>query len=29
MRLRVRLVTPEEKPALWPICDRRYAPYAQ
>jgi deazaflavin-dependent oxidoreductase (nitroreductase family) len=29
MRLRARLATAEEKPALWPICDRHYAPYAQ
>lgn len=29
MKLRARLATPEEKPALWPICDRHYAPYAQ
>lgn len=29
MQLRARLATPEEKPALWPICDRHYAPYAQ
>ncbi len=28
MHLRARLATPEEKPALWPICDQRYAPYA-
>ena len=28
MTLRARLATPEEKPALWPICDRHYAPYA-
>jgi deazaflavin-dependent oxidoreductase (nitroreductase family) len=28
MSLRARLATPEEKPALWPICDRHYAPYA-
>jgi len=28
MRLRARLATPEEKPALWPICDQHYAPYA-
>ena len=27
-QLRARLATPEEKPALWPICDRHYAPYA-
>ncbi len=29
MKLRARLATPEEKPGLWPICDRHYAPYAQ
>ncbi len=28
MKLRARLATPEEKPGLWPICDRHYAPYA-
>ncbi|MDJ0790086.1 MAG: nitroreductase/quinone reductase family protein [Myxococcota bacterium] len=28
MSLRARLATPEEKPALWPICDQHYAPYA-
>jgi deazaflavin-dependent oxidoreductase (nitroreductase family) len=28
MNLRARLATPEEKPALWPICDASYAPYA-
>lgn len=28
MRLRARQATAEEKPALWPICDRHYAPYA-
>ena len=28
MSLRARLATPEEKPALWPICDAHYAPYA-
>ena len=27
-KLRARLATPDEKPALWPICDRHYAPYA-
>lgn len=26
--VRARLATPEEKPALWPICDAHYAPYA-
>ena len=29
MALRARLATPEEKPALWPICDEHYAPYAE
>jgi deazaflavin-dependent oxidoreductase (nitroreductase family) len=28
MQLRARLATAEEKPALWPLCDQRYAPYA-
>ena len=28
MALRARLATVEEKPDLWPICDRHYAPYA-
>tara|TARA_R110001599_G_scaffold353688_1_gene595339 strand:- start:20610 stop:21077 length:468 start_codon:yes stop_codon:yes gene_type:complete len=28
MTLRARLATAEEKPALWPICDSHYAPYA-
>ena len=28
LALRARLATPEEKPALWPICDSHYAPYA-
>jgi F420H(2)-dependent quinone reductase len=28
MKLRARLARPEEKPDLWPICDRHYAPYA-
>ena len=28
MKLRARLATPEEKPGLWPICDRHYGPYA-
>jgi deazaflavin-dependent oxidoreductase (nitroreductase family) len=28
MSLRARLAAPEEKPALWPICDQHYAPYA-
>jgi deazaflavin-dependent oxidoreductase (nitroreductase family) len=28
MRLRARLAQTTEKPALWPICDSHYAPYA-
>jgi deazaflavin-dependent oxidoreductase (nitroreductase family) len=28
MKLGARLARPEEKPALWPICDQHYAPYA-
>ena len=28
MKLHARLATPEEKSALWPICDTHYAPYA-
>lgn len=28
MRLRARQAAPEEKPALWPICDEHYRPYA-
>lgn len=28
MSLRARLATAEEKPALWPLCDAAYAPYA-
>lgn len=28
MELRARLARPDEKPALWPICDKYYAPYA-
>ena len=28
MKLRARLASPEEKPALWPICDAAYPPYA-
>jgi F420H(2)-dependent quinone reductase len=28
MQLRARLATSQEKPALWPICDQHYAPYA-
>lgn len=27
-KLRARLATDDEKPELWPICDRAYAPYA-
>ncbi|HAC78922.1 MAG TPA: nitroreductase family deazaflavin-dependent oxidoreductase [Deltaproteobacteria bacterium] len=26
---RARLAKPEEKDALWPICDRHYAPFAE
>ncbi len=29
MELRARLAEAEEKPALWPICDQHYAPYAE
>lgn len=29
MQLRARQATAEEKPSLWPICDRHYAPYAE
>ena len=28
MNLRARIARPEEKAALWPICDQHYAPYA-
>jgi deazaflavin-dependent oxidoreductase (nitroreductase family) len=28
MKLHARLATAEEKPALWPICDEHYPPYA-
>jgi deazaflavin-dependent oxidoreductase (nitroreductase family) len=28
MKLRARLARPEEKPALWPIADDHYKPYA-
>ena len=28
MKLRARLATADEKPALWPLCDARYAPFA-
>jgi len=27
MNLRARLAAPEEKSALWPICDAQYAPF--
>jgi len=29
MKLRARLARPDEKPALWPVCDQHYAPYAE
>ena len=29
MKLRARLATAEEKPALWPICDQYYAPFEE
>jgi deazaflavin-dependent oxidoreductase (nitroreductase family) len=29
MSLHARLAAPEETPALWPVCERHYAPYAQ
>jgi len=29
MKLRARIARPDEKPALWPICDSHYAPYAE
>jgi deazaflavin-dependent oxidoreductase (nitroreductase family) len=29
LQLRARLAKPEEKAALWPICDQHYAPYEQ
>lgn len=29
MRLRARLATEDEKPALWPVCEEHYAPYAE
>jgi deazaflavin-dependent oxidoreductase (nitroreductase family) len=29
MKLSARLATADEKPSLWPICDRHYAPYAE
>jgi len=29
MKLRARLAASDEKPELWPICDRSYAPYAE
>jgi deazaflavin-dependent oxidoreductase (nitroreductase family) len=28
MALRARLARADEKPDLWPVCDRHYAPYA-
>jgi deazaflavin-dependent oxidoreductase (nitroreductase family) len=28
LRLHARLASPDEKPALWPVCDAAYAPYA-
>jgi deazaflavin-dependent oxidoreductase (nitroreductase family) len=28
MKLRARIAAAAEKPALWPICDANYAPYA-
>ena len=28
MQLRARLASAEEKPALWPVCDTHYAPFA-
>ncbi len=28
MALRARLANAEEKPAMWPVCDQYYAPYA-
>lgn len=28
MKLRARLAAPQEKPALWPVCDSHYAPFA-
>lgn len=28
-KLRARLADPSEKAALWPVCDRHYAPYAE
>ncbi|MDJ0851381.1 MAG: nitroreductase/quinone reductase family protein [Myxococcota bacterium] len=29
MKLRARLAAAEEKPAMWPVCDQHYAPYAE
>ncbi len=29
LKLRARLAEAAEKPALWPVCDQHYAPYAQ
>jgi len=28
-QMRAREARPEEKPALWPVCDQHYAPYAE
>jgi deazaflavin-dependent oxidoreductase (nitroreductase family) len=28
LSLRARLVSPEEKARLWPVCDHHYAPYS-
>ena len=29
MKLRARLATAEEKPALWPVCDAAYVPFVE
>jgi deazaflavin-dependent oxidoreductase (nitroreductase family) len=29
MQLHARLASTDEKPALWPICDKHYAPFAE
>ncbi|NNL84624.1 MAG: nitroreductase family deazaflavin-dependent oxidoreductase [Myxococcales bacterium] len=29
MKLRARLATSDEKPALWRVCEQHYAPYAE
>lgn len=29
VQCRARLAGPEEKPALWPVCDAHYPPYAE